>query len=256
MSMTAFPVLARILDECGMTKSFLGMTALTCAAISDVSAWSILAFVVALEKAGGPASLIINLIFAVAFCLALFFLVRPFLNRRLGSDNGAPQMPSHGVVVGILVLVFASALTTEIIGLHALFGAFLAGVVMPADHTFRNYLRDRLEHFSAAFLLPLFFAFTGLRTQIGPVNDWTTWGLCLLIIFAATFGKLGGSMFAARWSGLNWHDAFALGALMNTRGLVELIVLNLGLDLKILSANLRHDGDRSVDDHVKRPVRC
>jgi Kef-type K+ transport system membrane component KefB len=138
-------------------------------------------------------------------------------------------------MAGALIFAFLCALFTEVIGIHALFGAFLAGVVMPEGTAFRERLRERLESFSAVFLLPVFFVFTGLRTQVGLLTGWGSWGLCLLVIAAATMGKLGGSMLAARWSGMTWPDSFALGALMNTRGLVELIVLNVGYDMGILS---------------------
>ena len=134
-----------------------------------------------------------------------------------------------------LAFVFASALTTEVIGIHALFGAFLAGVVMPPRVSVRSLLRGRLEAFSTSVLLPLFFAFTGLRTQLGLLDDWQSWAVCAGIVTVAILGKLGGSTFAARWTGMGWRDAFSIGALMNTRGLVELIVLNLGYDLGILS---------------------
>jgi Kef-type K+ transport system membrane component KefB len=135
----------------------------------------------------------------------------------------------------VLVFLLASALATEIIGIHALFGAFLAGVVMPRQRRFRAYLAERLEEFASVFLLPLFFAFTGLRTKIGLLNDARSWLICGLIILVATAGKLGGSMFAARMSGVSWVDSFALGALMNSRGLMELIALNVGYELGILS---------------------
>ena len=238
MSMTAFPVLARIIAECGMAKSYLGVTAITCAAMSDVSAWSILAVVVAIAKAGSPAAFLVNLGLALAFCLVLVGLVKPLLHRWFTPPTATPRTPGPGIVVTVLVLVFAAALFTEVIGLHALFGAFLVGIIMPLDPQFRTQLRDRLENFSTSFLLPLFFAFIGLRTQIGLLNDWHGWSVCGFIILVATTGKLGGSMIAARWTGMNWPDAFSLGALMNTRGLVELIVLNIGYELGILSAQV------------------
>jgi Kef-type K+ transport system membrane component KefB len=134
----------------------------------------------------------------------------------------------------VLVIVFTSSLFTEIIGIHALFGAFLAGVIMPSHDGLRNFLRKRLETFSADFLLPLFFAFTGLRTQIGLLDDWQSWLMCIAVIGVAIAGKLGGSTIAARWTGMTWQESFSVGALMNTRGLIELIVLNLGYDLGIL----------------------
>jgi Kef-type K+ transport system membrane component KefB len=235
MSVTAFPVLARILDERGLTGTDLGSVAITCAAVDDVSAWSILACVVAIVKAGGVAESALTVLLALVFVTLMVFGVRPLLNRMVTAQPQMVASPSRGLVVGILVLVFASALYTEVIGIHALFGAFLAGVAMPAHPTFRLHLREKLESFSSAFLLPLFFAFTGLRTQIGLLGDWQGWVACLGLIGLATMGKLGGSMFAARITGMGWNDAFRLGALMNTRGLVELIVLNIGLDLRILS---------------------
>ena len=145
---------------------------------------------------------------------------------------------SQSLVAGVLVFVFVSALFTEVIGIHALFGAFIAGVVLPSHSGLRTFLRERLETFSAAFLLPLFFAYTGLRTQIGLLDDVTSWLVCALVIAVAIAGKLGGSMLAARWTGMAWKEAFAVGALMNTRGLIELIVLNIGYDLGILSPRI------------------
>jgi Kef-type K+ transport system membrane component KefB len=236
MSITAFPVLARILQDRALTATPLGSMALTCAAIGDVSAWCALAFVVAVVKAGGVETSVLTLVLALVFLAAMSWLVKPWLNRFVTARPLLAAAPSQGVVVAMLMLVFAAALFTEVIGIQALFGAFLAGVVMPAPADFRAQLRGKLENFSSALLLPLFFAFTGLQTQLGLLHGWEGWTLCAGLILAATLGKLGGSMIVARCTGLGWHDAFALGALMNTRGLVELIVLNLGLDLGILSA--------------------
>ncbi len=134
--------------------------------------------------------------------------------------------------------MLGSALVTELIGIHALFGAFLAGVVMPSVGSFRRLLRERFETVSAVFLLPLFFAFTGLRTQIGLLDKVSTWMVCLLIVFVATLGKLGGTVAASRLTGLSWRDALTLGALMNTRGLMELVALNVGYELGILSPEI------------------
>ena len=235
MSITAFPVLARILQERKLSTTPLGSLALTCAAIGDLTVWCVLAFVVAVVKAGGIESSVITLLLAVAFLTLMIFLVKPRLQQFLLTRPHLAAAPGKGVVVAMLMLVFAAALFTEVIGIHALFGAFLAGVVMPADADFRAQLRGKLENFTTALLLPLFFAFTGLRTQFGLLAGWEGWLLCGGLILTATAGKLGGSLAAARGNGLNWHDSFVLGALMNTRGLVELIVLNLGLDLGILS---------------------
>jgi Kef-type K+ transport system membrane component KefB len=235
MSITAFPVLARIIEERGLTRTFLGSTAITCAAVDDLSAWSILAFVVAIANAHSLGASVLTILLALGFIALMFVLVRPFLNRLVTARPSVVTNPPRSFVVGILVLVFSSALFTEVIGIHAFFGAFLAGVSLPAFPQFRQHLRERLENFSSAFLLPMFFAFTGLRTQIGLLDDWQGWSICLGLIAVATLGKLGGSMLAARFTGMDWHDSFALGALMNTRGLVGLIVLDVGLDLHILS---------------------
>jgi Kef-type K+ transport system membrane component KefB len=233
MSITAFPVLARIIEERGLTKTALGSTAIACAAVDDVTAWCMLAIVVAIAKANGLAGSLMTILLTLVFICAMLFLLKPCAERLLGERlrNG---LMSKRIVTLILMIVFTSSLLTELIGIHALFGAFLAGVIMPSHEGLRNFLRERIEPFSAGFLLPLFFAFTGLRTQIGLLNDWQSWLMCLAVIAVAIAGKLGGSMIAARWTGMNWQESFSLGALMNTRGLVELIVLNLGYDLGIL----------------------
>jgi Kef-type K+ transport system membrane component KefB len=228
-------VLARILQERGLTKTPLGATALACAATDDVTAWTILAFVVAIVKAGNVLSCLLTIAMVVAFVGAMWFLAKPILARRL-NRVAEPGSPSKGLMAGVLIFLFASALLTDLIGIHALFGAFVAGVVMPPHGQFRDSLRVRLEHFSSVFLLPLFFAFTGLRTQVGLINDANGWLICAGLILLATIGKLGGAMIAARLTGVQWVDSFALGALMNTRGLIELIALNIGYDLGILSA--------------------
>jgi Kef-type K+ transport system membrane component KefB len=234
MSVTAFPVMARILEERGLSKTPLGSTAITCAAVDDVTAWIILAFVVAIVKAGGLGGSVVTIGLVLFFAAAMLFVVRPMLPRWIGARAIAAEPPGKGVLAGMLAFLLVSALTTEAIGIHALFGAFLAGVVMPQQGEFRHRLKMRIENFSSVFLLPLFFAFTGLRTQISLLNDAESWLICLGIIFIATLGKLGGSMVTARCTGMGWNDAFALGALMNTRGLMELIVLNIGYDLGIL----------------------
>jgi Kef-type K+ transport system membrane component KefB len=238
LSMTAFPVLARILEERGLTKSLLGSMALTCAAVADVTAWTILAFVVAVVKSSNPGNCLMTLAWLLLFVGAMLLVVKPLLRRLPVARMGASGEPAQNMVVAVLLVAFGAGLLTEVMGMHALFGAFLAGVIMPRESDFQLRVRERLESFSAAFLLPLFFAFTGLRTQIGLLNDWHSVRVCLGLIVVATLGKLGGSMLTARWSGMNWPDAFALGALMNTRGLVELIVLNIGFDLGILSARV------------------
>jgi K+:H+ antiporter len=237
MSITAFPVLARIIEERRLSGSSLGSTAIACAAVDDVTAWCLLAVVIAIVRADGLAGSLLTVVLTLAFIAAMLFAVKPRVERMLGARAVGPN-GSVGLLAGIFSFVFASALFTELIGIHALFGAFLAGVCMPASSGLRQFLRERLETFSSVLLLPLFFAFTGLRTQIGLLDNWWSWLVCLGIIAIAIAGKLGGSMLAARWTGMDWGDSFSLGALMNTRGLVELIVLNLGYDLGILSPRI------------------
>ncbi len=238
MSITAFPVLARILEERRMMKTDVGATAIACAATDDVTAWTVLAFVVAIVKAGGLAASLLTLGLVVLFVAVMLFGLKPRLPRWLGQADTAAGAPGKGVIAAVLVFLFTSALVTDVIGIHGLFGAFLAGVVMPARGPFRDALRVRLEHFSSVFLLPLFFAFTGLRTHISLLGDPGGWLICAALILIATLGKLGGAMVTARITGLNWLDSFALGALMNTRGLIELIALNIGYDLGILSPRI------------------
>jgi K+:H+ antiporter len=233
MSITAFPVLARILSERRMTHTALGTTAITCAAINDVTAWGILAVVVAAVGSSGLNGALTTVGLTLAFIAAMIWLVRPLLARLFARRGFEPE--SGLAMTGALLLLLGSALATETIGIHALFGAFLAGVVIPRQAGLREALIARLEEVTSILLLPLFFAFTGLRTQIGLLNDARGWLLCGLIVAVATAGKLGGTLFAARLTLLSWADSFALGALMNTRGLMELIALNLGYELGILS---------------------
>ena len=237
MSITAFPVLARIIEERGLTKTYLGATAIACAAVDDVTAWCVLAIVVAIARADGLTSALMTIFLTLLFISMMLFLLKPRIERLLG-EKFRSGISSKGTMPFVMVIVFISALFTEIIGIHALFGAFLAGVVMPSHAGLRNFLRERLDAFSTTILLPLFFAFTGLRTQIGLLDDWQSWLMCIAVIGVAIAGKLGGSMMAARWTGMNWQDSLSIGALMNTRGLIELVVLNLGYDLGILSPKI------------------
>jgi len=236
MSITAFPVLARILEDRGLSQTTLGSIAITCAAVDDVTAWCILALVIALVKSTGIASSAMTIGFTVVFAIAMLLVVRPQLARLIKEPDSL--LHRRRLIPIILAFVLACALLTETIGIHALFGAFVAGVVMPPSTEFRIFLKDKLEAFSSYALLPLFFAFTGLRTQISLLNDWQGWFLCALIILVAIAGKLGGSTLMSRWTGMSWSQSFSIGVLMNTRGLVELVVLNIGYDLGILSGRI------------------
>ncbi|MES2856103.1 MAG: cation:proton antiporter [Bdellovibrionota bacterium] len=236
MSITAFPVLARILKERNLTQTPLGSLALTCAAVDDVTAWCILALVIGIAKSASVVNAIGVVALSVLFVLTMLKVVRPLLRSYLAKKDGgkfsAKQMSM------IFMVVLGSALLTEIIGIHALFGAFIAGTIMPQDHEFRSELESNVGTVGTVVLLPLFFAFTGLRTQIGLLNDLTSWMVLLLILVLAITGKLLGSALAARFSGSSWRDSWSIGILMNTRGLMELVVLNIGYDLGIISAKL------------------
>ena len=236
MSITAFPVLARILEDRKLSHTSLGSIALTCAAVDDVTAWCILALVIALVKSTGLASSAMTIGLTVVFAVVMFFVVRPQLARLIKE----PDSEHHRgrLIPIVLAFLLACALLTETIGIHALFGAFVAGVVMPPSTGFRIFLKDKLEAFGSYALLPLFFAFTGLRMQVGLLNDLEGWLLCAVIIVVAILGKLGGSMLMSRWTGMTWSRSFSIGVLMNTRGLVELVVLNIGYDLGILPGRI------------------
>jgi Kef-type K+ transport system membrane component KefB len=235
LSLTAFPVLVRILEERGLAKSFLGSMAITCAAIGDASAWAILACVIAIARASGLAATMFNVGLVILFVAIMLCVVRPHFFRWLGMERFDNSKGRDSLMAVLLMFMTASALVTETIGIHALFGAFLAGVVMSRKKEFLKNTVAHLENLSRLLLLPLFFAFSGLRTQIGLLSDPTDWLVCLAIVAVAILGKLGGTMVSARLMHLSWNDAFALGALMNTRGLVELVALNIGYDLGILS---------------------
>lgn len=238
MSVTAFPVLARILQERNLTRTDLGSMAITCAAAGDVTAWTILAFVVAVIQSSGIASVALNLTLVIVFTSVMLLMVKPGLLHWFSRAKLENVEPGKELLAAVLCLVIAASLATEIIGIHALFGAFLAGVVIPNIGDLRHKLALRIENFSSVLLLPVFFVFAGLRTQIGLLAGWQDWLLCLAIIAVATAGKLGGTVLSARLTGMEWRGALQLGALMNTRGLMELIVLNMGYDLGILSARI------------------
>ncbi|HUR41072.1 MAG TPA: cation:proton antiporter [Verrucomicrobiae bacterium] len=238
MSVTAFPVLARILKERKLTETPLGQRAIACAAIGDVLAWSILAVVVAIVKAGDVTEAAWMIGLALVFAIFMVGVVRKPLERLVDRYYIPGGREGYPLIAGMLIFAFASAVFTEIIGIHALFGAFLAGTLVSGHHEFRKYLHDRVLPLSSLIMLPLFFALVGLRTKVGLLDSALDWLVCAGLIAVASAGKLGGCMLAARWTGAPWRDAFALGALLNTRGLMELIVLNVGYELGILSARV------------------
>jgi Kef-type K+ transport system membrane component KefB len=235
MSITAFPVLARILSERGLVRSRMGTLAIACAAVDDVTGWCILAYIVVLVRvthATRPAWVTIG--GSILYVLIMLFVVRrilPAFEREFRKRNTL----SDNLIAVIVVLVLASALATEWLGIHLLFGAFLMGAIMPKAPEFTRYLLHKFESVTVVLLLPLFFAYTGLRTRIGVGGGRAVWLYSAIVIVVAITGKLGGSMFAARLAGMPWREAASLGILMNTRGLMELVILNIGLDIGVIS---------------------
>jgi len=237
LSVTAFPVLARILTDRHVQGTKLGVTALACAAIDDVTAWTLLALV-----AGVASSQVSSAAWTVAltasYIAAMFVVVKPLVARWVAREQAARGPLSHTALAIVFAGLLLSAVATEAIGIHALFGAFLLGAILPHEGRLPEQIRSRLEDVVVVLFLPSFFAFTGMRTQIGLVGELRDWLVCGLIILVATLGKFGGSTLAARLVGLSWRQSSALGILMNTRGLMELIVLNLGLDMGVISPTL------------------
>ena len=237
MSITAFPVLARIVQERGIHKTKLGAIVITCAAADDITAWCILAAVIAIVKAGTFASSMYVILLALVYVLAMLFVVKPFL-KKVGDLYATRDNLSKPVVAIFLLTLIISSYLSEVIGIHALFGAFLTGAIMPDITKIRNIIIEKVEDIALILLLPLFFVFTGLRTQIGLINDPYLWKITGFIILVAVVGKFFGSALAARFVGQNWRDSLTIGALMNTRGLMELVVLNIGYDLGVLSSEI------------------
>ena len=235
MGITAFPVLARILADRGLMHTRVGQIALSCAAVDDVSAWCLLAVitVIARPEASGTA-LPLRFLGLGVYVLAMIFVVRPVLQRVLPAG----ERPGPGRFAAVMILLLASVWTTEALAVHALFGAFLAGVATPGGGLLETGLRERLESVTVALLLPLFFAYNGLRTSVTLLDSAELWALCGLIVVVAIGSKLLVSAATIRASGMSWRESLAVGVLVNTRGLVDLVILNVGLDLHILSPTL------------------
>ncbi len=236
LSVTAFPVLARILHDRRVQHTRLGATALACAAVDDVTAWTLLALVagIATAQVTGAAW---TLAWVAVYVAVMFVVVKPLIARFAAAQEQKSAL-SHTPLAIVFVALLLSAFATEAIGIHALFGAFLLGAMLPHEGKLAEGIRARLEDVVIVLFLPSFFAFTGMRTQIGLVNTAQDWLVCGLILLVATLGKFGGTFLAARLTGLNARRSAALGILMNTRGLMELIVLNLGLDLGVISPTI------------------
>ncbi len=235
MSITAFPVLARILTDRKLEKTTVGVLALGCAATDDATAWCLLAFVVGVAKAqvGGAALVTLG---AAAYVAAMFLVVKP-LAAKLAARWETGPLP-RAVLPAVLAAVLLSALATEMIGIHAVFGAFLVGAILPSESRLAAECRRKLHDVVTVLLLPAFFAVTGMNTRVGLIHGVDQWLWCGLVIVVATVGKFGGTVAAARFTGQSWRSATALGALMNTRGLMGLIVIDVGLELGVVTPTL------------------
>lgn len=236
MSVTAFPVLARILADRGIARTRMGMVAIACAAVDDATAWCLLALVVSIAQARASDAAVTSAL-AVAFVLVMAFVAAPAI-RRVAAGAERDRELSRGTLAVVLVGMLVAAATTEWIGIHGLFGAFAFGVAVPHASRIAEGVSARLDDVVAVLFLPAFFAFTGMRTELGLISGLQNWLICGAIVLVACAGKFGGTLAAARLVGLGWRDSSALGVLMNTRGLVELIVLNIGLDLRLISPRL------------------
>jgi Kef-type K+ transport system membrane component KefB len=237
MSITAFPVLARIIQEKGLTKSHLGTISLASAANGDITAWCLLAVVIAIAQAGSMLSAVYNILFSLIYLIFMFVVVRPFL-RMVGQLFHNEEIIDKKLVAFIFLILMSSCILTEVLGLHALFGAFITGIVMPPDIKFRRIMSEKVEGVSLSLFLPLFFVSTGLKMEIGLLNTPELWQLCGIFILVAIVGKFGGATFASRFVGESWRNSLYIGALMNTRGLMELVVLTIGYEMGILTPSI------------------
>lgn len=238
MSITAFPVLARIVNDRGLAETPLGTLALACAAVDDVTAWCLLALIVGIAQ-GRVESAVIVVALTAFFTGIMLLVVRPFLHRTfVASAFRRKTDPSRDAIAIVLAGLLLSAIAAERIGIHAIFGAFLFGTILPRGGPLPDALKDKMHDLVTILLLPAYFAFTGMRTEIGLVAGANAWMLCALIILVATLGKFGGTFAGARLNGMDARTSAKLGILMNTRGLMELIVLNVGRDLNVISPTL------------------
>jgi Kef-type K+ transport system membrane component KefB/nucleotide-binding universal stress UspA family protein len=234
LSITAFPVLARILTENNLQNTPLGTLALTCAAVDDVTAWCLLALAISVTRTNSMESALPVVLRSLLYIAFVILAVRPMLGQIAKYYTHSAKL-GQSILALIYCSVLVSAVATEMIGIHLIFGAFLIGAMMPKDTALTKELAEKTEDFVLIVLLPIFFAYSGLRTQIGLLNSWLLWGLCAVIVAVAIAGKYIGTYAAARASGIEPREASALGWLMNTRGLTELIVLNIGLSLGVIT---------------------
>ena len=244
-SITALPILGRMMIEFKITRLPIGVIAISAAAINDVVGWLLLALVTALTLAEFSAAAFAGKVLLVAgFFLTWWLAVRPLMKRLIRFSQSGPVPVgekagrgklTHNLLGILLAAIFISAMTTYQLGIFAIFGGFMMGVVLHDEHELIEAWKERIGHFVMVFFLPIFFTYTGLRTHIGSLDSAELWGWCLLLIALATLGKFGASYAAARWAGMNHHEGKLLGIMMNTRALMELIVINVGFDLGVIS---------------------
>lgn len=238
MSITAFPILARIAQERSLSKTKLGTVILACAAINDIMAWCILAVIIAIVKAGTVTSALFTIAVAVVYVVIMLKVVKPFL-KKISELYSTPENMNKSIVAGYFLVLLLSSFATELIGIHALFGAFMAGAIMPDNKDFRHLFVEKVEDIATVVFMPLFFVYTGLRTQIGLLNSVYLWEIAGLITLVAIVGKLAGSALASKYVGRqSWRNSLIVGTLMNTRGLMELVAINIGYELNVISSEI------------------
>lgn len=238
-SITALPILGRIMMEFNMTRTPIGVIAISAAAINDVIGWLLLALITTLTLSNSDApSFALKVVLVLGFFLASWFVIRPVMKRILHRCDAHSGVLSHNLLGIVLAGIFLSAMTTYQLGIFAIFGGFMMGVLLHDEHAFVRAWTTRISPFVMVFFLPIFFTYTGLRTNIGSLDTLGAWGWCALIVFLATLGKYGGAYVAARAAGMNHHEGKVMGIMMNTRALMELIVINVGYDLGVISQQM------------------
>ncbi|CAO3572318.1 unnamed protein product [Mortierella alpina] len=237
MAITAFPVLARILAEQKLLTTKVGFLTICAASVDDIVAWTLLALVVSIINSASKLTPLYVILLSVAWILILVFAVRPLFLLMIRRTKSQDE-PSQTMMAFTMVVVLVSAFVTDVIGIHAIFGSFLVGLIIPTDSGFAVGVTKRIEDLVTVVFLPLYFALSGLKTQVGLLDDGKTWGLVILVTFVACFGKIVGCTAAAKVQGMEWRESLAIGMLMNCKGLVELVVLNIGYDAGVINARV------------------
>ncbi|KAF8950317.1 K(+)/H(+) antiporter [Haplosporangium bisporale] len=234
MSITAFPVLARILAEQKLLTTKVGFLTICAGAVGDIVAWILLALVVSIINSASRITPLYVVLLSIAWILVLVFIMRPMFIYLIRVTKSQDE-PTQTMMAFTLAVVLISGFITDIIGVHAIFGAFLVGLIIPNDTGFADGVTKRIEDLVSVVLLPIYFALSGLKTQVGLLDNGRIWGLVLLVTFVACFGKIVGCTAAAKLQGMEWRESFAIGVLMNCKGLIELIVLNIGYDAGVIN---------------------